>query len=175
MKECLVLGSPSASARHTKEPRTGGPPATGGAGGGGSESADPIFFLRKSLRTYLRALKPDCRPPGPIGTILATHSRQQGSAERRGRGWQRPEARGSCCNLQLQLKLRNWLLLVVLIPLVVGSKGPAVFHPPSGGGGRAPRCYPAPLPASRLPPPASFIALPPPSVLIYVLGSSLSR
>jgi hypothetical protein len=30
------------SARHTKEPRTGGPP--GGPGGG--ESADPIFFAK---------------------------------------------------------------------------------------------------------------------------------
>jgi hypothetical protein len=59
-----VLGSPSA--RHTKEPRTGGPP--GGRGG----SPQTRFFLRKSLRTYLRVLKPDCRPPGPIGTILAT-------------------------------------------------------------------------------------------------------
>ena len=58
-----VLGSPSA--RHTKEPRTGGPP-------GGRGVRGPDFFLRKSLRTYLRILKPDCRPPGPIGTILAT-------------------------------------------------------------------------------------------------------
>jgi hypothetical protein len=32
--------------------------------------------LRKSLRTYLRILKPDCRPPGPIGTILATGARR---------------------------------------------------------------------------------------------------
>jgi hypothetical protein len=32
----------------------------------------PDFFLRKSLRTYLRVLKPDCRPPGPIGIILAS-------------------------------------------------------------------------------------------------------
>jgi hypothetical protein len=28
--------------------------------------------LRKSLRTDLRVLKPDCRPPGPIGNILAS-------------------------------------------------------------------------------------------------------
>jgi hypothetical protein len=58
-----VLGSPSA--RHTKEPRTGGPP------GGGGESADPIFFCESPfvLRTYLRVLKPDCRPPGPIGNM----------------------------------------------------------------------------------------------------------
>jgi hypothetical protein len=27
--------------------------------------------LRKSLDTYLRVLKPDCGPPGPIGNILA--------------------------------------------------------------------------------------------------------
>jgi hypothetical protein len=60
-----VLGSPSASARHTKEPRTGGPP-------GGRGVRGPDFFWRKSLRTYLRVLKPDCRPPGPIGIILAT-------------------------------------------------------------------------------------------------------
>jgi hypothetical protein len=59
-----VLGSPSA--RHTKEPRTGGAP-------GGRGVRGPDFFWRKSLRTYLRVLKlkPDCRPPGPIGTILA--------------------------------------------------------------------------------------------------------
>jgi hypothetical protein len=57
-----VLGSPSA--RHTKEPRTGGPPGERGVRG-------PDLFLRKSLRTYLRILKPDCRPPGPIGNILA--------------------------------------------------------------------------------------------------------
>jgi hypothetical protein len=54
-----VLGSPSA--RRTKEPRTGGPP-------GGRGVRGPDFFLRKSLRTYLRVLNPDCRPPGPIGT-----------------------------------------------------------------------------------------------------------
>ena len=58
-----VLGSPSAL--HTKEPRTGGAP-------GGRGVRGPDFFLRKSLRTYLRVLKPDCRPPGPIGNILAT-------------------------------------------------------------------------------------------------------
>jgi hypothetical protein len=58
-----VLGSPSA--RHTKEPRTRGAP-------GGRGVRGPGFFLRKSLRTYLRVLKPDCRPPGPIGIILAT-------------------------------------------------------------------------------------------------------
>jgi hypothetical protein len=58
-----VLGSPSA--RHTKEPRTGGAP-------GGAGSPRTRFFLRKSLRTYLRVLKPDCRPPGPLGTIPAT-------------------------------------------------------------------------------------------------------
>ena len=63
-----VLGSPSA--RHTKEPRTGGPP-------GGRGVRGPDFFLRKSLRTYLRVLKPDCRPPGPIGTILATYTPRQ--------------------------------------------------------------------------------------------------
>jgi hypothetical protein len=57
-----VLGSPSA--RRTKGPRTGGPP-------GGARSPRTDFFLRKSLRTYLRVLKPDCRPPGPIGNILA--------------------------------------------------------------------------------------------------------
>jgi hypothetical protein len=44
---------------------TGGPP-------GGRGVRGPDFFLRKSLRTYLRILKPDCRPPGPIGTILAS-------------------------------------------------------------------------------------------------------
>jgi hypothetical protein len=60
-----VLGSPSA--RRTKEPRTGGPP-------GGRGVRGPDFLLRKSLRTYLRVLKPDCRPPGPIGNILATKS-----------------------------------------------------------------------------------------------------
>jgi hypothetical protein len=54
-----VLRSPSA--RRTKNP---GP---GGHRGGGERGPD--FFLRKSLRTYLRALKPDCRPPGPIGNI----------------------------------------------------------------------------------------------------------
>jgi hypothetical protein len=58
-----VLGSPSA--RHTKEPRTGGAP-------GGAGSPRTRFFLRKSLGTYLRVLKPDCGPPGPIGNILAT-------------------------------------------------------------------------------------------------------
>jgi hypothetical protein len=42
-----VLGSPSA--RHTKEPRTGGPP-------GGRGVRGPDFFLRKFLRTYLRVL-----------------------------------------------------------------------------------------------------------------------
>jgi hypothetical protein len=56
-----VLGSPSA--RHTKEPRTGGPP--GGRAGGGS--AGPIFFLRKSLRTYRR------RPPEPHQPRAAEH------------------------------------------------------------------------------------------------------
>jgi hypothetical protein len=35
---------------------------------------DDIFFWRKSLRTYLRVLKPDCGPPGPIGNILAIAS-----------------------------------------------------------------------------------------------------
>jgi hypothetical protein len=53
------------TALSTKEPRTGGPP-------GGRGVRGPVFFWRKSLRTYLRALKPDCRPPGPIGIILAT-------------------------------------------------------------------------------------------------------
>jgi hypothetical protein len=42
-------------------------PGPGGHRGGG-ESADPVLFLRKSLRAYLRVLKPDCGPPqGPIG------------------------------------------------------------------------------------------------------------
>jgi hypothetical protein len=60
-----VLGSPSA--RHTKESRTGGAP-------GGRGVRGPDFFLRKSLRTYLGVgvVKPDCRPPGPIGNVLAT-------------------------------------------------------------------------------------------------------
>jgi hypothetical protein len=58
-----VLGSPSA--RHTKEPRTGGPP-------GGRGVRGPDFFSRKSLRTYLRLLKPGSGPPGPIGNILAS-------------------------------------------------------------------------------------------------------
>jgi hypothetical protein len=58
-----VLGSPSAL--RTKEPRTGGPP-------GGRGVRGPDFFWRKSLDTYLRALKPDCGGPqaGPIGNIL---------------------------------------------------------------------------------------------------------
>jgi hypothetical protein len=60
-----VLGSPSALHTSTKEPRTGGPP-------GGAGSPRTRFFLRKSLDTYLRVLKPDCGPPGPIGNILAT-------------------------------------------------------------------------------------------------------
>jgi hypothetical protein len=34
----------------------------------------PDCFWRKSLDTYLRVLKPDCGPPGPIGNILATGS-----------------------------------------------------------------------------------------------------
>jgi hypothetical protein len=38
--------------------------------------------LRKSLGTYLRALKPDCGAPGPIGNILAT-----GMGLARGWGW----------------------------------------------------------------------------------------
>ena len=67
-----VLGSPSA--RHTKEPRTGGPP-------GGRGVRGPDFFLRKSLRTYLRILKPDCRPPGSIGNILATLEVQKPKSE----------------------------------------------------------------------------------------------
>jgi hypothetical protein len=60
-----VVGSPSEL--HTKEPRTGGPP-------GGRRVRGSYFFLRNPLNTYLRALKPVCRPPGPIGTILATNS-----------------------------------------------------------------------------------------------------
>jgi hypothetical protein len=39
---------------------------------GGRGVRGPDFFLRKSLDTYLRVLKPDCKPPGPIGNILAT-------------------------------------------------------------------------------------------------------
>jgi hypothetical protein len=58
-----VLGSPSAL--HTKEPRTGGSP-------GGRGVRGPVFFLRKPHRTYLGVLKPDCRPPGPIGNILGS-------------------------------------------------------------------------------------------------------
>jgi hypothetical protein len=63
MRQLRVLGSPSA--RRTKEPRTGGPP------GGRGRVRGPDLFLRKSLRTYLRVLKPGCRPPGPIGNVLA--------------------------------------------------------------------------------------------------------
>jgi hypothetical protein len=59
-----VLGSPSA--RHTKEPRTGGAP-------GGRGVRGPYFFFAK-VPSYISEdiLKPECRPPGPIGTILAT-------------------------------------------------------------------------------------------------------
>jgi hypothetical protein len=67
-----VLGSPSARHTNTKEPRTGGPP------GGGRGARGPDFFVRKSRRTYLRTPKPDCRPPGPIGNVLAIFGRWEG-------------------------------------------------------------------------------------------------
>jgi hypothetical protein len=60
-----VLGSPTALALRTKEPRTG---AGGARATGGGESADPILFVCESppgTHTYLGALKPACGAPGP--------------------------------------------------------------------------------------------------------------
>jgi hypothetical protein len=49
-------------------------PGPGGHRGGG-KSADPVFFLRKPIGTYLGALKPACGhppSPGPISNTLAS-------------------------------------------------------------------------------------------------------
>jgi hypothetical protein len=68
-----VLGSPSASARHTKEPRTGG--ATGGAGSPRTRFffAKVPSYISEDTKTGLQTADPQgCQGQSdPIGTVLA--------------------------------------------------------------------------------------------------------
>jgi hypothetical protein len=81
-----VLGRPSA--RRTKDQGTQDRGATGGAGS------------PRPLRTYLRVLKPDCMPPGPIGNVLAASGVAvwgMSLVSRGGSGgWRAPGAAGAC-------------------------------------------------------------------------------
>jgi hypothetical protein len=57
-----------------------GPPGERGVRG-------PDFFLRKPLDTYLRALKPGCGPPGPIGNTPASNKGRTGALCSKSSGW----------------------------------------------------------------------------------------